>query len=148
MQGCFRLEHAPGHLIRRAHQISVAVFSEETAGHGMTPVQFAILHTLMGESGIDQVTLAGRVGFDVATIGSVIARLEAKGWLHRQAAENDRRRKLLWLTPEGERVGQAIRARVEAAQQRILAPLAPPEQQQLLALLVKLVTNHTLADTA
>ena len=43
----FRL--APGHLIRRAHQVSVAIFMEETAEFGVTPVQFAILSALIGQ---------------------------------------------------------------------------------------------------
>ena len=144
-QSRFVFEHAPGHLIRRAHQISVAVFAEETAAHGMTPVQFAILNTLMAQSGIDQVTLAGRVAFDAATIGSVIGRLEKKGWLRRQPADADRRRKLLWPTPEGEQAVLAMKRSVERVQQRLLKPLAPAERQQFVDLLQKLVTNHARA---
>ena len=44
-----------------------------------------------------------------ATIGSVIGRLEKKGWLRRQPDVADRRRKLLWLTPEGERGAGALK---------------------------------------
>ena len=142
MQGRFAFEEAPGHLIRRAHQISVAVFADETDGHGMTPVQFAILNALMEGSGIDQITLATRVAFDAATIGSVIGRLEAKGWLRRQSAVTDRRRKLLWLTPEGEAAVLAMAQSVEQVQQRILAPLTEPERRQFVQLLRKLVSQH------
>ncbi|MFT4194393.1 MarR family winged helix-turn-helix transcriptional regulator [Ottowia sp.] len=144
-QSRFVFEHAPGHLIRRAHQISVAVFAEETAAHGMTPVQFAILNALMAQSGIDQVTLAGRVAFDAATIGSVIGRLEKKGWLRRQAADADRRRKLLWPTPEGEQAVLAMKGSVARVQRRLLKPLAPAERQQFVDLLRKLVTSHERA---
>lgn len=142
MQGRFLFEQAPGHLIRRAHQISVAVFAEETAAFGVTPVQFAILSTLRDAQGIDQITMAERVAFDPATIGSVIGRLEAKGWLRRESATNDRRRKLLWLTPEGERLTDAMRTSVEAVQHRIVEPLNEAERAQLLALLTKLVAQH------
>lgn len=147
MQARFDFEHAPGHLIRRAHQISVAVFAERMQGFDVTPLQFAILNALMAGSGIDQVTLAARVVFDAATIGSVIGRLETKGWVRRAPAAEDRRRKLLWLTPEGERACSAMAARVEEVQQGILAPLNDDERQQLVRLLVKLVTpgNDSLA---
>ena len=101
MSNRFIFEQAPGHLIRRAHQISVAVFADEVGAHAVTPVQFAILNLLLGQPGIDQITLAQGVAFDAATIGSVIGRLEKKGWLRRQPDVADRRRKLLWLTPEG-----------------------------------------------
>ena len=142
MSDRFAFEQAPGHLIRRAHQIAVAVFAEEVGAHAVTPVQFAILNALMQQPGVDQVTLAQRVAFDAATIGSVIGRLEKKGWLRRQAAETDRRRKLLWLTAEGEQAAAALRPVVETVQQRMLAPLSAQEQAQLTALLRKLVTHH------
>ena len=68
----FDFEHAPGHLVRRAHQLAVALFMEETAAFEVTPVQFAILNALIDIPGEDQVTLAARVAFDAATSGSVI----------------------------------------------------------------------------
>ncbi len=140
--GRFDIAEAPGHLIRRAHQISVATFAEETAPFDVTPVQFAILNTLKGEQGVDQVTLAGRVAFDAATIGSVIARLERKGWLRREAAGADRRRKLLWLTPSGQQAAVGMEANVARVQERILEPLSEAEQQQFMALLAKLITKR------
>src|SRR4051812_10481073 len=142
MPKSFDFEHAPGHLIRRAHQLAVAIFMEETGAHDVTPVQFAILNALIDDPGEDQVTLAAKVAFDAATFGSVIGRLEAKGWVRRQPDAADRRRKLLWVTPEGERAAAAMKRAVRRAQQRILGPLAPQEQQQLVTLLGKLVQGH------
>jgi DNA-binding MarR family transcriptional regulator len=136
----FRL--APGHLIRRAHQVSVAIFMEETAEFGVTPVQFAILSALIEDPGEDQVTLAGKVAFDAATFGSVIGRLEAKGWVRRKPDSEDRRRKLLWVTPEGERAARAMKRAVAKVQTRILDPLEGDERERLLDLLDKLVTRH------
>ena len=104
MAKSFNFGEAPGHLIRRAQQLAVAIFMEETAGFDATPVQFAILNALMDDPGEDQITLSGRVAFDPATFGSVIGRLEAKGWVKREADPGDRRRKLLWATAEGEAV--------------------------------------------
>src|SRR3954470_21499956 len=142
MAKSFDFQHAPGHLIRRAHQLSVAIFMEETAGRDMTPVQFAILNALIDDPGEDHVTLAGKVAFDAATFGSVIGRLEAKGWVRREPDELDRRRKLLWVTPDGERAAVDAKRAVSKAQARILAPLQTTERQQLMTLLGKLVTGH------
>jgi DNA-binding MarR family transcriptional regulator len=103
MSQSYDFAHAPGHLIRRAQQVAVSVFAQELAVFDVTPVQFAILNALMDTPGTDQVTLAARVAFDAATSGSVIGRLEAKGWVRREASPQDRRRKLLWLTPKGKK---------------------------------------------
>jgi DNA-binding MarR family transcriptional regulator len=142
MAKSFDFRHAPGHLIRRAHQVAVAIFMEETGEFEVTPVQFAILHALIDEPGEDQVTLSRRVAFDAATFGSVIGRLEAKGWVRREADTQDRRRKLLWVTPEGEAAARQMRRAVAKAQTRILEPLAAPEREQLVALLDKLVAGY------
>lgn len=139
MAKSFDFQQAPGHLIRRAHQVAVAIFMEETAGQDVTPVQFAILNALMDQPGEDQVTLAARVAFDAATFGSVTGRLESKGWVRREPDPQDRRRKLLWVTPQGEQVVQQMKRAVARAQARIVEPLDPAERTQFAALLAKLV---------
>ena len=141
MPKSFDFSEAPGHLIRRAQQRAVAIFMEETAGFDVTPVQFAILNALMDDPGEDQTTLSGRVAIDAATSGSVLGRLEAKGWVRREADPLDKRRKLLWITPEGEQVALKMKRAVSRAQQRIVSPLDAQEREQLAALLTKLVAG-------
>ena len=133
---------APGHLIRRAQQIAVAIFAEHLAAADITPVQFAILNALRDTPEIDQVSLAKRVAFDPATSGSVIGRLEAKGWLRRQSHATDRRRKLLVITPQGVQALDSMQGAVAQVQAQILAPLSPDEQSQFVDLLARLVAGH------
>ena len=136
------LQATPGHLIRRAQQIAVAIFSEQLGSADITPVQFAILNALLGSPGIDQVSLAKRVAFDPATSGSVIGRLEAKGWVVRKADPTDRRRKLLVVTPQGVQALTLAQSDVARVQEKILAPLTPQEQSQFVHLLSRLVQGH------
>jgi len=143
MTKSYDFAHAPGHLIRRAQQIAVALFAQEAAGvEDITPVQFSILNALMDQPGVDQVTLAAKVAFDPATFGSVITRLEAKAWVRRETDANDRRRKLLFITPEGIRTAQTLKPVVVKVQKKILEPLSASEQKQLVELLAKLVRVH------
>ena len=142
MTHSFDLAAAPGHLIRRAHQISVAVFNEHLSMADVTPVQFAILNALLDTPGVDTISLAKHVAFDPATSGSVIGRLESKGWVVRRADEVDRRRKLLVLTPAGLDALAGMRSAVAAVQSAILLPLTAPEQAQFMHLLSRLVAGH------
>ena len=142
MAKSFDFHNTPGHLVRRAHQRTVALFMEETAGFEVTPVQFAILHELLARPGEDQVTLAARVAFDAATSGSVIGRLEKRGWIRREADTRDRRRKLLWITPEGESAALQMRDAAQRVQERLTAPLTAQESADLMVLLSKVVYNH------
>jgi DNA-binding MarR family transcriptional regulator len=142
MSSTYDYHAAPGHLIRRAHQLSVAIFAETTSAFDITPVQFAMLNALMDEPGEDQITLAGKVAFDAATSGAVIARLEAKGLLRRDADPKDKRRKLLTATKEGEKIVIAMKAAVADVQDQILNPLSIEEAMQFTNLLSKLVAGH------
>lgn len=130
-----RIEMA-GHLIRRLHQQSTQVFQAQTqaAGFDMTSVQFAALDAIAQQPGIDQAGLAATIGFDRATIGGVLDRLESKGLVKRSVSAQDRRARQLQPTPEGRRLLKACRPVVEALQADILAPLTPQERATFLAL--------------
>ena len=125
-----------GHLIRRLHQQSTQTFQAgmQAIGVDMTSVQFAALDAIVQQPGIDQVTLAATISFDRATIGGVVDRLEAKGWVQRAVSPDDRRARLLQATPAGLAQLAAVRPTVEALQAQILAPLTDAEQASFAAL--------------
>jgi len=140
------LDALPGHYIRRLQQIAVAIFIEETEGHGITPVQFAALAEVQRQPQIDQRTLARSIGFDTSTIGGVIDRLEARGLVQRNASPADRRVRLLTLTEAGQAALQAVVPPMLQAQQRMLAPLPPAERVQFMRMLRQLVdANNALS---
>jgi DNA-binding MarR family transcriptional regulator len=133
----FDFSQAPGHLIRRAHQTSIALFAQEMLAFDVTAVQFAIMQALLDNPGADQITVAQQVALDAATSGSVISRLEARGWLRREADAADKRRKLMWLTAEGRKAANQMKKPVQKVQDRLLASLSVDEQVKLVALLKK-----------
>ena len=63
-------------MIRRAHQIAVSLFLEETGELGITNRQYGILLVLKHQPGIDQITVAKLLGLDRSTTGMVLAKLE------------------------------------------------------------------------
>ena len=58
---------------------------------------------------------------------------------------NDKRRKLLWVTAEGEEAVLRMKPGVARVQQRLLAPLSEPDQAQFVNLLAQLVAAHEQA---
>ena len=139
------LHAQPGHSLRRLQQIAVAVFMQETAAHGVTPVQYAVLHTLAEQPGVDQRTLAARVSFDTSTIAGVLDRLEARGLLTRSFSPEDRRVRLLHLTSEGEAQLAQLTPQMLQAQQRMLEPLSAAERKTFMALVRRVVEHHAQA---
>ena len=66
------LHERPGFLIRRAQQIAVALFLEETGALGITNTQYGILLVLKNRPGIDQISVARLLGLDRSTTGMEI----------------------------------------------------------------------------
>src|SRR6202161_805043 len=111
---------APGYLFRRMQQIAVAIFVEECRAHDLTPVQYAALVAIRTHPGIDATRLSAVIAFDRSTLGSVIERLEAKQWIERKPATEDKRVKLLHLTRSGGTLLREIMPLVVSAQARLL----------------------------
>ena len=127
----------PGYLFRRMQQIAVALFVEECKD--LTPVQFAALVAIHTHPGIDATRLSAVIAFDRSTLGNVIERLEAKDYVERKPAPEDKRVKLLYLTRTGAALLRDVMVSVDRAQTRILQPLKPADRKTLLALLAQLV---------
>ncbi|MFK4721057.1 DNA-binding MarR family transcriptional regulator [Bradyrhizobium niftali] len=130
---------APGYLFRRMQQIAVSIFMEECKAFDLTPVQYGALIAINTHPGIDATRLSAVIAFDRSTLGSVIERLQAKDYIERKPAPEDKRIKLLYLTKSGAAILREIIPAVERAQARMLEPLKPTERKTLMGLLVQLV---------
>ncbi len=134
-----QLYRRPGHLIRRAQQIAVAIFMEETEGHDITPVQYAALVAIAAHEELDATRLSALIAFDRSTLGRVLETLEAKGLIQRHALPEDRRVKRLRISRAGRAKLAAVEPAVARAQDRIMAPLPEEERQRFLHALTHLV---------
>ena len=141
------LNEHPGHLLRRAQQISVSLFFDEV-GKELTPVQYAVLQTLSEHPGSDQVTLAGLAAIDTSTGATVCARLEEKGLLKRTVIAHNRRQRALHITPAGVRLLAQSIPGTARLRERLLAPLSAREQRQFMQLLRKLVEANNAQSRA
>jgi DNA-binding MarR family transcriptional regulator len=131
----------PGHLLRRAQQISVSIFYDEM-GSELTPVQYAILSRLAEHPGIDQVSLSGLAAIDTSTGATVCARLEEKGLLERRVIPHNRRQRALTITAAGSALLDQLEPGAQRLRQRLLEPLSAQEQQVFMGLLAKLVHEN------
>ena len=132
----------PGHLIRRVHQISMAIFAEECAASGLTSVQFAALTAIRENPDVDATRLSSLIAFDRSTLGDVLERLEAKGWIVRGPSLHDKRVKLLRLSVAGAAVLDSVEPEVRRVQERLLEPLAPGERIEMMRMLAQLIRLH------
>jgi len=132
----------PGHLIRRCHQIAVALFLEECAGFGITPQQYATLRILASNDGVDQITLAGLAAFNRTTAGEIIGRMESAGLLKRRDGRIDRRVRNIHITAAGRKRLAAVEAAVARVQERILRPLDRTERRRFIEYLARIASEN------
>lgn len=131
----------PGFLLRRAHQISTAVFEDECRSVGLTPAQFGVLSVLRATPGLDQSTLARALGFDKVTVLRVLRGLETRGLIERAPAPASRRNLAVSLSAAGLDLLKQAQQPADRAYDRLMAPLNKAQQGQLLELLQLLTTG-------
>ncbi|SED72968.1 transcriptional regulator, MarR family [Rhizobiales bacterium GAS191] len=139
----FALHSSPNYLFWCLHKTSMSIVTEELekAGADITPVQYAALIAIQAKPGIDQASLATVIGYDRATIGGVIDRLEKKGLLSRRIHPQDRRARTLYLEETGIDLIAEVEDIVSEAQKRILAPLPKQDHAKFLSMVALLLRD-------
>ena len=133
------LADRPGFLVRRLHQIHLALFAEECLPFGVTPVQYSIMSVLRHQPDLDQASLAHEVGVDRTTLANVVARLEGRNLVRRTQGRSDRRLKHVRLSPAGHRLVVRMSDAAQRAHDRTVEPLSPRQRATFLAALRRLV---------
>ncbi len=140
----FEPTNHPGHLVRRLHQICVAVFLDAAKDYDLTHVQFAALLAVERYPDIDQTSVAKLVALDRQTTSNVVTRLMAKGLIERR--QKDKRTSALRITGAAKALIDVMQPRVNAIDETILGPLSEPEKETFMLLLRKVVgSNNALS---
>lgn len=149
LRGLVSLWSRPGFLVRRLHQISVAIFSDEMSDLQITPVQFGAMSIAGVNPGIDQSTLGEELGTDRANTADVVTRLVKNGLILRTVSPKDRRVRRIYLTKPGLDVVLEANSRLTLIQTRLLAPLNPQDRAVFVTLMSDLIeANNSLGRTA
>lgn len=138
LPGAYALNHAPGHLIRRAQQRAVDLFVEEVGEDGPTPRQFAVLLTVYQNEGMNQTDLVRLSGIDRSTLTEIIRRLVDRGWITRRRMPSDQRTNALSITDEGAAALDEAFDAMMRAQHRILEPVPQERRADAIGLLTLL----------
>jgi DNA-binding MarR family transcriptional regulator len=106
--------------------------------HGFHPREFGLMTVISKRPGITQQDLAALGRVDPSSMVAILDDLEKRGIAERRIDPEDRRRKSLFLTDEGQRQVRRLQGEARKAAKELLAPLEPEERAQLNALLRKL----------
>jgi DNA-binding MarR family transcriptional regulator len=108
---------------------------------GLTRSQWWVMTYLYFNEGISQTELSSILDVERATLGRLLDRLEAKGWVERRPDAGDRRVKRVFLTREVGGLLVTMRALARELRAEALAGLTAAEQEAFIATLLKLKGN-------
>ncbi len=114
------LDRSPSHLLHKALQRALDIYTEEFGAGGITQRQFAVLAAAAEHEGATQADLVRTTGIDRSTLADMATRMIAKGLLERERSALDARANAVNLTEAGRAELEAARPKMAAADARLL----------------------------
>ena len=142
------LSQRPGYLIRRLHQIHVALFQEACGAFEVTPLQYSLLSALAARETADQTSLAADIALDRTTTTGALKRLAARNLVERAVNKDDRRARLCCLTPAGAALLVKIEGAARRAHRATLGDLSEKEQAAFIEMMQRIVAGNPTRDSA
>jgi DNA-binding MarR family transcriptional regulator len=123
------------------YQIATAVLAEvhKQEETGLRHLEFGVMVRIHDTPGLDQNSLAEWMALDRTTISALVFRLEEQGLIERAVNGADRRARVLRLTRAGRALHDRMRAKTEAAQERIFAVLTAAERRAFIDMLARVI---------
>ncbi len=141
------LPQRPGFLIRRLHQIHVALFQEACGAFEVTPLQYSLLSALAVRGTADQTTLASDIALDRTTTTGALKRLAARNLVKRVVNQDDRRARVCKLTSAGAALLAKIESSAREAHRATLGNLTKAEQVVFIGLMQRIVADNANRDS-
>jgi MarR family transcriptional regulator, transcriptional regulator for hemolysin len=130
-----------GFLVHDVARLMRVVYDRRTKALGLTRSQWWVLNHLYFSEGSTQSELADRLDIEKATLGRLLDRLEAKGWLERRGDPADRRAKRVFLTGTVQSLIRELRGVAAGVRADALEGLTEAERDQFIASLILIKGN-------
>ncbi len=135
------LERNFGFILNDVARLLRKVYDRRVRALGLTRSQWWVVTHLYRSEGVTQSELADILEVERATLGRLLDRLEAKGWVRREADANDRRAKRVYLTDQIEEPMRTMRSIAAGVRGDALAGLTPEQQDRFVDTLLKIKGN-------
>ena len=132
----------PGFLIRRLHQIHMAIFLKECTKEKVTPIQWGILTIIVTQPGVGHIEIADELGLDRSNVANVVNRLIRRGLVKQTIHKTDRRKKFISITAAGREVMKTFEPKARRAQRKLLDLLSSTERREFMNTLSRLVEHN------
>lgn len=130
-----------GFLLNDVARLLRTTYDRRVRSLGLTRSQWWVLTHLFRRDGVTQSELAETLEVEKATLGRLLDRLEAKGWVRREHDANDRRAWRVFLTDAVEPAMKTMRAVAAEVRRDALAGLSAAERVRFVDTLLAIKAN-------
>lgn len=134
-------EPSIGFLLSDVSRLLRRDFDRRVRGLELTQAQWRAIAHLAREEGIKQTVLAERLEVKPITLGRLVDRMAAAGWLERRPDPVDRRATLLYLTAKAQPILADMRKHAADAHRELMAGLSDAARTQLIDALLHMKNN-------
>jgi DNA-binding MarR family transcriptional regulator len=127
-----------GVLVVRLGRALIAAERPALAAHDVSMWGYAVLSALADEPMRTQAALARAIGADKTRIIGTLDELQERALIEREPDPEDRRVRLLRLTPAGRQLYVSVRADIRLAEERLLSELTLADKRVFLRVLQRL----------
>jgi DNA-binding MarR family transcriptional regulator len=113
------------------------------AAHDLSMWGYVVLNALDRSPVRTQTALAEAIGADKTRIIGTLDELQQRGYIERRPDPDDRRVRLLEITPAGRAVKNAVQSDIQRGEERWLAELTAEERKVFLRVLERLTRAET-----
>ncbi|MHA7885269.1 MAG: MarR family winged helix-turn-helix transcriptional regulator [Nitratireductor rhodophyticola] len=144
----FRRERSAGYMTNWAARLFARAIDRNLRDIGVTSGMLPVFFALGEGAWLSQKALTKSAGIEQPTMAATLLRMERDGLIERRADPEDRRSRLIGLTPAAMEKAVRVRQAVGAVNGLALETLTDAERTQYLALLEKIVSSlqDTLSD--
>lgn len=141
-------EQSVGFLLVDVARLMRRDFDRRVRSMKLTQAQWRAIGHLAREDGIKQTVLADLLDVKPITLGRLVDRMEAAGWVERRADPGDRRASLLYLTPKVQPILAELKSRAAEAREDLLAGVPDTDRKALANTLERMKQNLVAAEAA
>jgi DNA-binding MarR family transcriptional regulator len=130
-----------GFLLTDVARLMRTIYDRRVKGLGLTRSQWWVLNHLFRGDGVTQTELADTLEIEKPTLGRLLDRLQAKGWVRREADARDGRVWRVYLTDEVEPAMRTLRTVAAELRRDALAGLSAAERERFVDTLLGIRAN-------
>jgi DNA-binding MarR family transcriptional regulator len=130
-----------GFLLTDVARLMRTIYDRRVKSLGLTRSQWWVLNHLFRGDGVTQTELADTLEIEKPTLGRLLDRLQAKGWVRREADARDGRVWRVFLTAEVEPAMRTLRTVAAELRRDALAGLSAAERERFVDTLLGIRSN-------